>query len=74
VCYIHRSGILHGGQKSKNHASRALIQNLGFKSIWPCDPSIENFTWSKKKYTLRGQKGKNKLSEPKNRIRSPKSV
>jgi hypothetical protein len=24
-------------------------------------PSIENFTWSKKKYTFRGQKGENKL-------------
>jgi hypothetical protein len=32
------------------------------------DPSIENFTWSLKKYTFRGQKGENKLSEPKNKI------
>jgi hypothetical protein len=31
------------------------------------DPSIENFTWSKKKYTFGGPKGKNKVSEPANR-------
>jgi hypothetical protein len=31
-------------------------------------PSIGNFTWSKKKYTFEGQKGENKLSEPKNGI------
>jgi hypothetical protein len=29
-------------------------------------PSIEKFTWSKKKYTFVGQKGENKPSEPKN--------
>jgi hypothetical protein len=29
-------------------------------------PSIENFTWSKKKYTFGGPKGKNKVSEPTN--------
>jgi hypothetical protein len=28
-------------------------------------PSIGNFTWSKKKYTFRGQKGENKPSETK---------
>jgi hypothetical protein len=37
-------------------------------------PSIGNFTWSKKIYTFRGQKGENKLSEPKNGIWTPKSV
>jgi hypothetical protein len=37
-------------------------------------PSIGNFTWSKKKCTFEGHKGKNKLSEPKNGIKAPKSV
>jgi hypothetical protein len=27
-------------------------------------PSIGNFTWSKKKYTIQGQKSKNKPPEP----------
>jgi hypothetical protein len=31
-------------------------------------PSIGNFTWSKKKYTFGGQKGENRLTEPKNGI------
>jgi hypothetical protein len=31
-------------------------------------PSIGNFTWSKKIYTFRGQKGQNRRPEPKNRI------
>jgi hypothetical protein len=34
-------------------------------------PSIENFTWSKKKYTFGGQKGENKPLEPKNGIWGP---
>jgi hypothetical protein len=37
-------------------------------------PSIGNFTWNMKKYTFVGQKGKNRLSEPKNGIWGPKSV
>jgi hypothetical protein len=36
-------------------------------------PSIGHFTWSKKKYTFEGQKGKKKSSEPKNGIWAPKS-
>jgi hypothetical protein len=35
-------------------------------------PSIGNFTWSKKKYTFGGQKGKNKVSEPENGTQAPK--
>jgi hypothetical protein len=31
-------------------------------------PSIGNFTWRKKKYTIHGRKCKNKPSEPKNGI------
>jgi hypothetical protein len=36
-------------------------------------PSIENFRWSKKKYTLRGQKGENKSLEPKIGTKDPKT-
>jgi hypothetical protein len=35
-------------------------------------PSIGNFTWSKKKYTVGGHKGKNKASEPENGTQAPK--
>jgi hypothetical protein len=34
-------------------------------------PSIGNYIWSKKKYTLGGQKGKKKPSEPINGILAP---
>jgi hypothetical protein len=34
-------------------------------------PSIGNFTWSKKKYTFEGPKGKNKVSEPENGTQAP---
>jgi hypothetical protein len=37
-------------------------------------PSIGNLTWSTKKYTFGGQKGKNWPPEPKNGIWDPKSV
>jgi hypothetical protein len=37
-------------------------------------PSIGNFTWSMKKYTLGGQNGKNMPPEPKNGIWGPKSI
>jgi hypothetical protein len=32
----------------------------------------EFYTWSKKKYTFGGQKGKNKVSEPENGTQAPK--
>jgi hypothetical protein len=38
------------------------------------NPSIGNFTWSKKKHTFGGQKDANRPSEPKNGIWGPKSV
>jgi hypothetical protein len=37
-------------------------------------PSIGNFTWSKKKYTFGGQKGENRLPQPKNGFWGPKSI
>jgi hypothetical protein len=37
-------------------------------------PSIENFTWSKKKYTFGGQRGENRPPEPKNGIWGAKSI
>jgi hypothetical protein len=37
-------------------------------------PSIGNSTWSMKKYTFGGQKGKNRPPKPKNGIWGPKSV
>jgi hypothetical protein len=47
------------------------LQNQYYRVTYP---SIENFVWSKNKYTFRGQKGENKPSEPKNGIWAPKSV
>jgi hypothetical protein len=37
-------------------------------------PSIGNFKWSNKKYTIEGLNAEYKLSEPKNRSWAPKSV
>jgi hypothetical protein len=37
-------------------------------------PSFGNFIWRKKNYTIRGQKGENRLPELNNGIWGPKSV
>jgi hypothetical protein len=75
VWYIHRSGILHKARKNillgvkkvkispQSPKTEFWAQNQYGRVIYP---SIGNFTWSKKKYTFGGQKGKNKVSVPEN--------
>jgi hypothetical protein len=83
VRYIHRSGILHGARKyillgvkkakidPQSPKTEFGAQNLYGRVIYP---SIENFTWNKKKYTFGGQKGENRPAEPTNGIWGPKSI
>jgi hypothetical protein len=65
--YEARKNILLGVEKLKislqSPKTEFRLQNKYGRVTYP---SIGNFTISKKRYTLRGQKGKNKPSEPKN--------
>jgi hypothetical protein len=47
------------------------LQNQYGRAIYP---AIGNFAWNKKKYTVEGQKGENKPSEPKNGIGAKKPL
>jgi hypothetical protein len=81
VWYIHRSRILHGARKNillgvkkakigpQSPKTEFGAQNQYGRVIYPW---IASFTWSKKKYTFGGQKGENRLPEPKNGIWGPK--
>jgi hypothetical protein len=69
VWHIHRSGILYGvrknillGVKKAKEPKNGIWGQNQYGRVIP----IGNFTWKKKKYTFRGQKGENKASEPKN--------
>jgi hypothetical protein len=70
-----RKNVLLGVKKAKisfqSPKAEFGAQNQYGRVIYP---SIGNFTWSKKKCSFGGQKGENKLSEPKNEIWGPKSV
>jgi hypothetical protein len=71
--YLEQERIYFSGSKTKicpqSPKTEFGLQNKYGRVI---DPSIGNFIWSKKKYTLEGQKGKNEPSEPKNGIWAPK--
>jgi hypothetical protein len=41
---------IFGGQKGKNKPSEPKNEIWGPKSVWSCNISIGNFSWSKKKY------------------------
>jgi hypothetical protein len=79
VSNIHRSGIFHGarkktfwGQKGENKPSEPKNGIWGPKSVWSCDISIGNFTWSKKNILLGVKKAKISLQSPKAELRSQK--
>jgi hypothetical protein len=50
-------------RKGENEPSEPKNGIWGPKSVWSCDISIDR-EFYKKKYTLGGQKGKNKTPEP----------
>jgi hypothetical protein len=62
-------GVKNAKISSQSPKTEFGLQNQYRRVIYP---SIVNFILSKKKYTLGGQKGKNKPSEPKNGIWAPK--
>jgi hypothetical protein len=77
---IQRSGILHGvGENTLLGVKKEKISlqspNLEFEAQYHnilygrvTYPSIRKFTWSKKKYTFGGQKGKKSLQSPKEQL------